>query len=357
MNIILESHDTLNEFYEYFDFNDIEFSVQDYFTIVDEEKNISERLIPLDLQNTLAIVNFYSLIDMINSELSRKHLQNFLDNKNVLWVADKYDTSFRLRFFMKQFRKLDDLNKNGSVVLWLDADLANNYNYNFRNIEYNIKWYNWIETSRIKNTTTQKLPNSKAFMLTMKLKNYRPGRQYLAKELKKRPDLLANSMCNMRETEAQDQWMGDIPKHHSHWERYPSMDLYANCYLEIVPETFMKNFYQTTEKTTKPISTKTPFLILSTPGYLTYLRSLGFKTFDTLIDESYDKEEHTHTKVKKLIQVLDHIIDNGAKEFYESSKDILDYNFDNLCSISGKRQRLYDDLIWTWLNKARKKLT
>ena len=352
MNIVLESHDTLHEFYEYFDFNDIEFTVQDYF-----EESTGERLIPLDLKNTLAIVSFWSLIDMMNSELSSKHIKNFLDNKNVLWVANKYDMSFRLPFFMEQFRKLDDLNKNGSVVLWLDADLVDNYDYNFKNIEYNIKWYNWIETARIRHTTTEKLPNSKAFMLTMKLKNHRPSRQILAKELRKRPDLLANSMCNMRETEHQDQWMGDIPKHHNHWERYPSMDLYSNCYLEIVPETFTENFYQTTEKTTKPISTKTPFLILSTPGYLGYLKSLGFKTFDTLIDESYDKEEDTYSKVKKLIQVLDHIIDNGVKEFYEASQSILDHNFDNLCSISGKRQRFYDELIWTWLNKARKQLT
>jgi hypothetical protein len=33
-----------------------------------------------------------------------------------------------------------------------------------------------------------------------------------------------------------------------------------------------------------------PFILVDAPGYLKYIKELGFKTFDGFIDESYDNE-------------------------------------------------------------------
>jgi hypothetical protein len=43
-----------------------------------------------------------------------------------------------------------------------------------------------------------------------------------------------------------------------------------------------------TEKTAKPIWAKRLFVMFGTPGFLKKLHELGFKTFDHVIDESYD---------------------------------------------------------------------
>lgn len=69
---------------------------------------------------------------------------------------------------------------------------------------------------------------------------------------------------------------------------YNSAD-YATAAIEVVLETiFDDTKHHLTEKTLRAIACKKPFIIVSTPGILSYLRSYGFRTFDGLIDESYD---------------------------------------------------------------------
>jgi hypothetical protein len=73
-------------------------------------------------------------------------------------------------------------------------------------------------------------------------------------------------------------------------------DMYDRCYLNIVAET--ENFgYQDciflTEKIAKPLVAGQPFLVYArAKGFLAYLKSQGFRTFDQWIDESYDNIEN-----------------------------------------------------------------
>jgi hypothetical protein len=64
---------------------------------------------------------------------------------------------------------------------------------------------------------------------------------------------------------------------------------YANTQFEVVLETlFDDTRIQLTEKILRPIACGHPFILASTPGSLEYLQNYGFKTFDGIIDESYD---------------------------------------------------------------------
>jgi len=74
---------------------------------------------------------------------------------------------------------------------------------------------------------------------------------------------------------------------------------YSQCCFDIVSETHVKDYF-VTEKTTKPIFYKMPFMVLSSPGYLNYLRSLGFETFPELFDESYDEEVDLVRRIEKI---------------------------------------------------------
>ena len=74
---------------------------------------------------------------------------------------------------------------------------------------------------------------------------------------------------------------------------------------------FKNNPYKITEKTYKAISFH-PFIIVGGCGILKYLRSLGFKTFPEMFDESYDDIEDDyeridfiHKEVKKLCDMSD----------------------------------------------------
>lgn len=69
------------------------------------------------------------------------------------------------------------------------------------------------------------------------------------------------------------------------------ISVYNNTAYSIIAETQDNNdTIFLTEKTAKPMIAKRLFVVFSAVGFLAYLRSLGFQTFASVIDESYDSE-------------------------------------------------------------------
>jgi hypothetical protein len=85
---------------------------------------------------------------------------------------------------------------------------------------------------------------------------------------------------------------------------YSSLD-YQQCWFDVVLETlFDDSRLHLTEKILRPIACGKPFLLCATPGSLEYLRSYGFKTFDGIIDESYDIETDPVKRLQKIINCM-----------------------------------------------------
>jgi hypothetical protein len=110
---------------------------------------------------------------------------------------------------------------------------------------------------------------------------------------------------------------------------------FTNSYFSIVTETHYDtgkmNFL--TEKTFKSILFKSPFLLVTTPGSLETLKQLGYKTFDGIIDESYDKELDNSKRMLLLgkeIERLCNLNDGELQEFKNKCLPIVDYNYDLL---------------------------
>lgn len=82
----------------------------------------------------------------------------------------------------------------------------------------------------------------------------------------------------------------DSDQHNSHY--ITVLEHYENSYCNLVLETLydaeQSNGTFITEKTFKPIRHGQPFVIFGTPGTLSTLRTLGYYTFDNVIDNSYD---------------------------------------------------------------------
>jgi hypothetical protein len=68
------------------------------------------------------------------------------------------------------------------------------------------------------------------------------------------------------------------------------IEIYNQSYFNLVVETdiITKDNFLLTEKTIKSLISGMPFVIMSTPYFLKNLKALGFETFDSLWDESYD---------------------------------------------------------------------
>jgi hypothetical protein len=88
---------------------------------------------------------------------------------------------------------------------------------------------------------------------------------------------------------------------------YNSQD-YQTTNIEVVLETlFDDTRWHLTEKTLKPIVCAQPFILVSTPGVLKYLRSYGFETFAPWIDESYDDETDGIQRLHLIMQEMQRI--------------------------------------------------
>lgn len=120
--------------------------------------------------------------------------------------------------------------------------------------------------------------------------------------------------------------------------------------ISIVTETY---FYDTTsihitEKTFKPISFCQPFILLSTPGSLQYLKDLGFKTFDGFWAESYDSIKDNNKRMKAVLSTVKRIsnwTDHMRKEFYSAVQPIVTYNKNHLQRVKVETEKLSNS-IW-----------
>ena len=104
-----------------------------------------------------------------------------------------------------------------------------------------------------------------------------------------------------------------------------------DAFWHIVTETvFYYDKLHLTEKIFKPIVSKQPFMLLAAPGNLAYLKSYGFKTFDSVIDESYDLIQDNDLRIEAVVKQLHWYCDLSPGEKTDVIKQlepIIDYNF------------------------------
>ena len=85
-----------------------------------------------------------------------------------------------------------------------------------------------------------------------------------------------------------------------------------------------------TEKIFKPIVSKQPFMLLAGPGNLAYLKWYGFKTFDGIIDESYDSLIDDDARIDAVVDQLNWYCKLSAEEkqkIIQKIEPIVEYNF------------------------------
>ena len=99
----------------------------------------------------------------------------------------------------------------------------------------------------------------------------------------------------------------------------------------IVTETvFYYDKLHLTEKIFKPIVMKQPFMLLGAVGNLAYLKSYGFKTFEGIIDESYDTIVDNDARTEAVVAQIAWYCALNAEEkqrVIEAIAPIVEYNF------------------------------
>lgn len=338
MKILAVKEPNLNTLAEYFDFNQIAYdSVDIWDPALDTfgRHIINQNLI--ESSDTLLIVGSTIFYKMCLWQPSCKNLIEFCNNGNVIWIYDEIDSLVNTLRYQSMLLNLSSQIRQGSIKIFLDGILSDKQPLNkIKNITFSVLPYSFFfQAPRIFKANSDKISCSKDFLLTMIKKIDRPHREILFDQLQRVPGLLTRGHVNYH---VQGKRIGDQPHQHKWGDGHPSMDLYLDSWLEIVPETLYRDGFFITEKTTKPIVTKTPFLVVSTCRYLEYLQRFGFKTFGNLIDERYDQEHRIEDRVKAMLVQLQDIIANGTESFYRECLPILKHNQSRLFEIVGRKQ-------------------
>lgn len=78
--------------------------------------------------------------------------------------------------------------------------------------------------------------------------------------------------------------------------------------IEVVLETlFDDTRIQLTEKILRPIACQQPFILSSTAGSLSYLKNYGFRTYDSVWDESYDQILDPDLRLQAIVRLMKEI--------------------------------------------------
>ena len=99
---------------------------------------------------------------------------------------------------------------------------------------------------------------------------------------------------------------------------------HAHTDISVILETVIDRVHLT-EKTCRAIACKHPFLLVAGEGSLSYLKRYGFKTFEPIIDESYDQEKDLQKRMHMIVKQM-HEINNLKDTQLKKLKAIAEYN-------------------------------
>lgn len=111
-------------------------------------------------------------------------------------------------------------------------------------------------------------------------------------------------------------------------------DFFDHALLYLITETVgqYRHVYFS-EKTWKAIASKKPFLLLGAQNSLLTLKKLGFATFDTVWDESYDQAVTLYERANLLTDVLTTLSRRDWNEIIQQCKAIVEHNHNNLVKL------------------------
>ena len=128
------------------------------------------------------------------------------------------------------------------------------------------------------------------------------------------------------------------------------LPFYASSGISVVTETtgYDEEIFFS-EKTFHPIRYCQPFIMVSAPGSLSYLKDLGYRTFDAWWDESYNSIEDHEDRLDAVVVQITAISKWSDDRFYRfmlESRDVCLHNLRVLKEASAMRKytKIWDDL-------------
>jgi hypothetical protein len=127
---------------------------------------------------------------------------------------------------------------------------------------------------------------------------------------------------------------------------------YTDTWFSLVTETIYDYPYTfRTEKIWKPVLMEHPFIVAANRGYYRDLRNAGFRTFDSIIDESFDLIDRPEDRLGRIISEVDYICREGPDGFWVAAQDICKYNRERLIEYNQEQRNQLPDNLKRYLDE------
>jgi hypothetical protein len=127
---------------------------------------------------------------------------------------------------------------------------------------------------------------------------------------------------------------------------------YIDTYFSVVTETVFEYPYSfRTEKTWKPVAMGHPFVFVSNCGYYRDFRNLGFRTFNHLIDESFDMIEHSQDRIDRISDVVKDLCAQDLPAFLSAAEETCKYNQQHMAEMSVKVRKDFPQQFINFINE------
>jgi hypothetical protein len=102
---------------------------------------------------------------------------------------------------------------------------------------------------------------------------------------------------------------------------------YRDTYFSLVTETVFNYPYSfRTEKIWKPIAVGHPFIAVANQGFYRDLHNLGFRTFNHVIDQSFDSIDNSQDRIERIAAVVEDLCQQDLASFYRECYNVCKYN-------------------------------
>jgi hypothetical protein len=233
----------------------------------------------------------------------------------------------------------------------------------------------WMQNLMRMNTFENTQLADKPYLFDALLGARRPHRDFVMLSMQKHSLLLEKSIVNYRDIfysgtvidnqtqqlhdyfpEVKLSWPYVSPNLDPAWEvkstmeksisPYVPWDIYRRTWYSIICETgFTGNTFFLTEKTTKALFSQRVFVLFAPCQFLKTLRTLGFQTFGSVIDEDYDEEFCDIVRYQKAWAQVLSLSQQDPTQVYKKLQPILQHNYHRLWTLQQEIGQQQQDLL------------
>jgi len=267
------------------------------------------------------------------------------------------------------------------TVAWLQRNNIRNYllalggqvdteNFDSSSMVYR---YHWASQYTLRDTYINTHADSKPFVFDVLLGARRPHRDYVMLAMTKYC-MLDSSIVTYRDcfvghlTDHQTQEFAQLfadteflypyvsPNLDPAWEVRPNLtndisylipvEIFQKCYYSVITETLgTGSSFFFSEKAAKAMFAKRLFVAFSNANYYAKLHSLGYKTFGTVIDESFDSDPLDFSRFARAIEQMEYLAAQDPVQVLKKVQPVLDHNHNHLYRMIKHTRRSMTNLL------------